>query len=247
MKIIPNKIQATSAPAPRLLAAGLFVIALVFSGCASTNISNREVLVTEKLPRPAHIWVYDFAASSADVPKDSALADTAAAPAQTDEQIALGRQLGIAIATQLVEEIKKLDLPAEPATAGTKMQVDDIVIRGYLVSIEQGSATKRMSLGFGSGNSELTTIVEAYHMTATGLRKLGSGELNAQGSKGPGAAVGGAAWLVTGSPIGLVVGGGMKVYGEASGSAKIEGRAKQTAKEIGEEIKIRCQQQGWIN
>jgi hypothetical protein len=84
-------------------------------------------------------------------------------------------------------------------------------------------------------------------MTTGGLRKLGSGELNAQGSKGPGAAVGGAAWLVTGSPIGLIVGGGMKVYGEASGSAKVEGRAKQTAKEIAEQIKIRCQQQGWIN
>lgn len=222
------------------------LLAFILTGCASTKISNREVLVTEKLPRPGHIWVYDFAASPADVPSDSSLANTAPDHTQTDEQIALGRQLGIAISAQLVEEIKNLGLPAEHATTGTTMQVNDIVIRGYLVSVEQGSATKRVSLGFGSGNSELTTIVEGYHMTPEGLRKMGSGELNAQGSKGPGAALGGAAWLVTGSPIGLVVGGGMKVYGEASGSAKVEGRAKQTAKEIGEQIKIRCQEQGWI-
>ena len=38
----------------------------------------------------------------------------------------------------------------------------------------------------------------------------------------------------------------MKVYGEASGSSKIEGRAKQTAKEIADELKTRFQQQGWI-
>ena len=227
--------------------AACLVLALLVTGCASTKISNREVLVTEQLPRPAHVWVYDFAASPADVPSDSSLAGTEPAAAQTEEQIALGRQLGIAIATQLVTEINDLGLPAAPGTAGTVLHVNDIVLRGYLVSVEQGSTAKRMSLGFGSGNSELTTIVEAYHMTTGGLRKMGSGELNAQGSKGPGAAVGGAAWLVTGSPIGLIVGGGMKVYGEASGSAKVEGRAKQTAKEIAEQIKIRCQQQGWIN
>jgi hypothetical protein len=222
-------------------------LALFLTGCAATHISDRQQLVTEQLPRPAHIWVYDFAATPADVPSDSSLASTAPAAAQTAEQIALGRQLGIAIAAQLVEEINGLGLPALPATAGTVMQVNDIVIRGYLVSVEQGSTAKRMSLGFGSGNSELKTMVEGYHMTPQGLRKLGSGELDASGSKGPGAALGGAAWLVTGNPVGLVVGGGLKVYGEASGSAKIEGRAKQTAKEIGEQIKIRCQEQGWIN
>ena len=68
-------------------------------------------------------------------------------------------------------------------------------------------------------------MVEGYQMTATGLRKLGSGTVGSTGSKGPGMGVGAAAWLVTGSPVGLIVGGGLKVYGEASGNSKIEGRA----------------------
>ena len=38
----------------------------------------------------------------------------------------------------------------------------------------------------------------------------------------------------------------MKVYGEASGSDTIEGRAKATAKEIADVLKQRFQQQGWI-
>jgi len=81
---------------------------LVVAGCASTEVSNRRILVTEKIPRPNHIWVYDFAATPADVPAESALAGKPvehAAP-QTPEQIATGRQVGAQIATQLVEEIR---------------------------------------------------------------------------------------------------------------------------------------------
>lgn len=55
-----------------------------------------------------------------------------------------------------------------------------------------------------------------------------------------------AALVATGNPVGLIVSSGVKVYGEASGSAKIEGRAKQTANEIADQLKIRFQQQGWI-
>jgi hypothetical protein len=39
----------------------------------------------------------------------------------------------------------------------------------------------------------------------------------------------------------------MKVYGEESGSSKVEGRAKATAKEIADVLKQRFQQQGWIS
>ena len=229
-----------------MLAAGLVFI-LLLTGCASTKVSNRQIFVTEKLPRPAHIWVYDFAASPADVPSDSSLVGTPPPEVQTEEEAALGRQLGASIATQLVEDIKEMRLPAEHATNGTLMQLNDVVIRGYLISVEEGSTTKRMTLGFGSGNSELNTIVEGYHMTAQGLFKMGSGELNAKGGKGPGAALGGAAWLITGNPVGLIVGGSIRVYGEASGNSRIEGRARQTAKEISNQIEIRCKDQGWIN
>jgi Domain of unknown function (DUF4410) len=220
----------------------------LLAGCASTKVTNHESNVTGPLPRPNQIWVYDFTANPADIPAGSELTNAEAPPTPpTEEEEALGRQLGTAIATDLVKEIQETGMPAAPANAATQPQVNDIVIRGYLVSIEQGSTLKRMTIGFGSGNSELTTMVEGYQMTATGLRKLGSGTLGSNGSKGPGMGVGAATWLVTGSPIGLIVGGGLKVYGEASGRSSIEGRAEATAKEIGDFLKTRFQLQGWIN
>lgn len=229
----------------------LFTLALV-AGCASTEVTKRQILVNEKLPKPAHIWVYAFASTPAEVPADSSLAGQPVdhPTPQTAEQIRLGRQVGDLIAAYLVEEIRTMGLPAERgerASSETTPQINDLVLRGYLLSVDEGSAVKRVSIGFGSGASALTVAAEGFQVTAQGLRKLGSGTVGATGGKAPGGAVGVAAMVVTGSPVGLIVGGGAKAYGEFSGSAKIEGRAKAIAKEIADKVKPRFQEQGWIN
>jgi hypothetical protein len=165
---------------------------------------------------------------------------------QTPEQIELGRKLGAQIAAQLVEEIREMALPAKRASSQTTPETNDIVLRGYLLSIEEGSGTKRVAIGMGYGASELTTAVEGFQMTAQGLRKLGSGKVNASGGKTPGGAVGVVALIATANPVGLIVGGGIKAYGEYSGSSKVEGRAKDTVKGIMEVLKKRFQEEGWI-
>jgi hypothetical protein len=222
--------------------------AVLATGCASTKVTDRNELVTGPLPRPEHILVHDFAATAADIPAESALAgqpDVDTTP-QTAEQITEGRKLGAQIASELVAQIRAMGLPAEQVSDGVKPQLNDIVLQGYLVSIQEGSAAKRVVIGFGSGASELKTVVEGFQMTATGLRKIGSGEVQAGGSKTPGAALGLVTFAATANPAGLIVSSGMKVYGEASGSSKVEGRAKATAKEISDVLKKRFQQEGWI-
>jgi len=83
-------------------------------------------------------------------------------------------------------------------------------------------------------------------MTNQGLRKLGSGTVDSGGNKSPGMTAPAVLAIASGNPLGLIVSGGMKVYGEESGSSTIEGRVKQTAKEISDQLKTRFQQQGWI-
>jgi hypothetical protein len=229
------------------ITACLFAL-VVAAGCASTKVTDRQQLVTERLPRPDHILVYDFVATPTDVPAESALANhsTVQRTPQTAEHIATGRRVGGEIAARLVQEIRSMGLPAERASTPTKPQINDILIRGYLLSVEEGSATERMAIGFGAGASRLNVAVEGYQMTAQGPRKLGSGKVEAGGSKGPGAAAPLAVAIATGNPLGLVVASGMKVYGETSGSSKIDGRAEQTAKEVAHQLRPRFQQQGWI-
>ena len=226
----------------------LFALVLV-AGCASTKVTDRQSFVTGALPRPGIIWVYDFAATAADVPPDSALANQYAIDTtpQTPEQIAEGRKLGAKIAADLVGRIQAMGMPASRAYVGTKPRLNDIVLRGYLISVKPGSAAKRVVIGFGSGASELKTAVEGYQMTARGLRKLGSGAVQAGGGKTPGAAVGAATFAATANPAGLIITSAAKIYGEASGNSKLEGRAEASVKQIAKVLKQRFREQGWIN
>lgn len=226
-----------------------FVALCLMAGCAQTKVSDRQMLVTGQLPRPATIWVYDFAASPTDIPPESALAGQFSpyATPQSQEDIALGRQLGAEIKNELVNQINAMGMQANHAVQGTKPQVNDIVIRGYIISYSQGDEEKRVAVGFGAGNTDLKATVEGFQMTDRGLRKLGSGTTDAEGAKKPGAALGIVALIATHNPVGLIVSSGMSAYGEKTGSDKVEGRAQQTAKEIADQLKIRFKQEGWIN
>jgi Domain of unknown function (DUF4410) len=222
--------------------------ALAFCGCASTTVTNRQPVATGFLPRPGQIWVYPFAASPADVPPESSLAgesDPNAAP-PTADQLEEGRQLGSQIATGLVQQINGMGMPAAIASAATRPQLNDLVIEGALLSVQEGSATERIVIGFRAGGSEVKVAVEVFQMTATGLRKLGSGDVGSTGNKTPGSAVGLATLVATGNPAGLIISTGLKVYGEKSGRNTVEGRAKQISQEIGDTLKKRFEQQGWI-
>ena len=229
---------------------GLYLLALlVIAGCASTKVTSRDEVVTEKLPRPNTIWIHDFAATPADVPDKSALAGQHSehTTPQTDKEIAMGRQLGDEIAKQLIEQINSMGMSAKRATAGSTPQINDIIIQGYLISYKEGSAAKRIFIGFGSGASDLKVAVEGFQMTAQGLRKLGSGSTDAGGGKAPGADLGALSLIATHNPAGLIVSTGMKIYGEGSGRSTVKGRAEQTAKEIADVLKKRFQEEGWID
>jgi hypothetical protein len=228
---------------------GLSLIALlVLAGCAKTTVTDREQVVTGKLPRPETIWVYDFAATPADLPIKTSLDKEyfSGSEPQTPEQIAEGRKLGKEIETELVYLIREMGINAEHAMAGTTQQVNDIVLQGYILSYNEGSEKERVVLGLGAGNSDLKVAVEGLQMTANGLRLIGSGSMDAEGNKTPGGAVGLATLIATHNPAGLIISTGMKVYDEKSGAGKVEGRAKQTAKEIADILKKRFEEQGWL-
>lgn len=235
------------APASFATAAALGLALILSAGCASTKVEDRQQFVTGPIPRPTTIIVQDFAASPSEIPSDSSLNSQVIAPeSQTADQIAEGHYLGHQIASELVDKIREMGMPAVLASTGVTPQLNDIVLRGYLISTEEGNTGARMIIGFGAGNTEMKTLVEGLQMTSHGLQKLGQGVVAASGSKGPGAGLGAIGWAITGSPAGLIVSGGMKVYGEVSGRSTLDGRAKDTAKEIASVLKERFKEQGWI-
>ena len=224
----------------------LFALA-VLTGCASTEVTERQRYQGEKLARPDRIIVHDFTANPTDVPPVSPFATRlAGAVPPTPEQRELGRKLGAQIAEDLVKDLRSMGLPAVRAERQAAPQINDIVLRGYFVSVEEGSAGKRVLVGFGSGAAEMRVAVEGYQATAAGLRLLGSGEVSSEGGGMPGVAVPLAVLAATANPIGLVVGGTAKLHGEGSGSDTIEGAAQRTADEIAAQLRTAAEEQGWI-
>ena len=221
---------------------------VVVAGCASTKVTQQTPMSSPGLPRPNRIWVYNFIANPADMPPNASIGGEVSAPSTppTAAEIEEGRQLGALIASSLVTNIQDMGLSAVQAGPGSMPQVGDGVIRGYLVSVQGGSTVKRFVIGFGAGTSEMDTVVEGYAVTSQGWRKLGSGTLTSSGNKTPGMIVPAAVAIATANPIGLIVVGGAKIYGEASGRSGLEGRAKATADAIAEQLKIRFQDRGWI-
>jgi len=212
-------------------------LVLLITSCASTSITTSPELApvttgpglaaAEQLPRPNQIWVYDFAPTSS---------------ANASLQAEIGRE----IASGIVSSIRQMGLSAKPGSPTTTMQIDDIVLKGNIVSVDEGSTAERVAIGFGSGASELNVQVEGYQVTPQGLRRVGGGTGDAAGSKTPGVALGAVSVIATGNPAGLIINTGMKIYGESSGSSTVEGRTQQIVDEITERLRTRFQQEGWI-
>ena len=226
---------------------GLASLALAM-GCSSIKITDRDEYKGAKLARPDHILIHDFAATVEDLPawSDVAKANADARAEATPEEIAAGRELGVQMTTELVKRIDEMGLPAERATADSHPVDGDIVIVGYLSSVEEGSGFKRVVIGFGSGAAEVTSSVEGYQATPQGMRKLGSGGATSGKGRTPGVVVPLVVTAVTANPIGLIVMAPIKIGSEISGRNTVEGVGKRMSDKIADELEIKFREQGWI-
>lgn len=222
---------------------------LVLAGCASTKMTRSDSpLQDQAFPRPDRIIVHDFAATPDGIAPDSALQGQVGEPStpMTADELEAARKLGAAVATELVNQINDMGLYAVRADGQPGPRPGEAVLRGYFVSVDQGSTIERVVIGFGAGSASLKTVVEGYFMTDQGLKYAGSGTIDSGGNKMPGVVLPLAVTLATANPIGLAVGGAVKVAGEVSGADRISGAGKRTAEEIAKELKVRFEQRGWI-
>jgi hypothetical protein len=229
--------------------AAMLSLVVTLAGCASTEVTDRQSYRGGRIARPDRILVHDFAASPSDLPAWSDVRGRHPEPSQprTREEIAAGRELGGLVASQLVEEIREMGIPAARTAAASAPRRGDVVLVGYFESIDEGSRLKRVVIGFGSGTAELKTQVEGYLKTDEGMRKLGAGAVDSGGAgKMPGVVVPIIVTAVTANPVGLIVGGVVKAEGELTGRTTIEGSARRTADAIAEELRAVFRKNGWI-
>ena len=227
--------------------AGLLLMAL--AACAPTHIRQEQAYSGPPLPRPENILVADFAVTPQQVKLDSGLrARLMGMVSGTPQDVQAaedGRAVADAIANTLVQDLRKLGLPAVRADASAPaIGGNTLIIDGQMLSVDEGNRTRRNLIGLGAGQSTVEADLQLYYQSAGAQpRQIESFEAVAQSSRKPGAAetmgVGAATGRVAES---AAVGVGTSVL--MSGDAASDG--ENMAKQVVEKLRPFFTQQGWL-
>ena len=228
-------------------AAVVLLMASIVLGCAQAKTTSRQELTGGKrLPPPSRILVYNFEVPPANVALDTSVGKRVARSSTTQaEQVRkIGELAADSLSRKLVEEIRKLGLPAERAYGAPLPKEWDIIIDGQFLKVAEGHRMARFVIGFGLGASEIRTQVQVYQIGKGSRRLVKQFRTVAKGSKKPGIAVPMAVGGATGNLArGAVIGGGVGVASEIMGGIKAD--AARSAKEISKVLDGFFMRQGW--
>jgi Domain of unknown function (DUF4410) len=220
---IAGRLSTAGAARTALGATALLGLMLV-GACTSTQSQIEPGAAT--LPRPQVVIVDTFAASPDEVKLDEGLsAEIEQAikekwgTSRTEQELQAGRQVTDAIADQLVVEIRDMGLSAERGSAVPPGTQNAVLIKGQLVSIDEGNRTKRVLIGLGAGRSDVRTQVQVYEFTPAGSRLIDTIEVDAKSGLALGMAETMGVGALTGHLlVSTMAGGGLHVADEPIGA-----------------------------
>lgn len=164
-------------------------VAICF-GCAAARVENVQADRSLTLPRPGRVVVFDLDTGASDVRVGRTPVNTAtnAVGLWVDEPDVLAEAVADSLASRLVADINAIGLSAERAAKTAPPGINDLVIQGQFVRIDEGSQVQRFVIGFGLGATDLRTQVQMFQVTAEGWRPVKQFDTVATGSRFPGAA-----------------------------------------------------------
>lgn len=233
--------------AARLAMVAMAVAAM--AGCARVSTEHVQ-RTTDRLARPTVILVYDYQVSPSEVRLDSALSSqikrAVKGTPKTEDQTKVEQEVSRVLTTTLIDELRKLGIPAEPARMASSVSRPALSIEGQIMSIDEGNKAKRLVIGLGSGASEVQTLTQVYEMTSgDGHRLVEDFYTTVKSSRKPGfgpmAGIGAAAGLAAAH---IAAAGGVGAV--TSLSQTVEADTKHGAKQIAKELAKLFVQQGWI-
>ena len=144
---------------------------LTLWGCTSVDTAAERQIAEQRLPRPAMIVVHDFAVSPDEVQSGGAWSNPRLVQdtARTGAEKAVGHAFADEFATALVEEIRKLGLPAERANAAEVPGGDVVTIEGRFISLA-GDPSAPGIVGFAGGWPDVLADVQLYGTNPSGER-----------------------------------------------------------------------------
>jgi hypothetical protein len=173
------------------------------------------------LDRPHRVFVADFLIEPQAVQQDQGIGPSALrAMGQGPAAYGTAQQVQDAVASSLIENIRKMGLPVTRGTPEPQLASGDLLIQGQIVAINEGNRTRRLILGFGAGQSRVDADVQVYYgQDETPPEMIQSYDAEANSGHKPGLGVGAASAGETGSIGPGVVSGALGLHSEKQGVA----------------------------
>ncbi len=237
-------------PAKLIRGASALAGFVLLAACTSTQSQNETA--GAMLPPPSVVIVDRFAVSPEEVELDEGLSTEVEqaikarhGTSRTDQELAAGHQVADAIADKLVVEIRDSGLPAERGSAVPAGTQHAVLIKGQLISIDEGNRTERVIVGLGAGRSDVRADAQVYDVTPAGRQLIDQIEVNAKSGLTPGMAETMGAGAVAGHLlVSAAVSGGLHVVSEDVG-ANVVADADRAAKGIAKQLSALFAEQGW--
>jgi len=229
----------------------LFLLAVAV-GCAPTNVQQENMTVAQ-LNRPSLILVYDFAVTPQEVALDTGLSadimqqyEQHKGETRTAEETKVGHKVADALAEELVQKIRGYGLWAERGFGYPQGKEKDLMIKGQLLSIDEGNRTERVAIGLGAGRTSVQANVQVYEMTAQGLKEVDTLRGTAKSGDKPGMGEMMGLGAIAGHLLAsTLVSGTLSGVSEMT-SATVESDAKRLADKIAVDLGNFFVGQGWI-
>jgi hypothetical protein len=229
-----------------------FIVLSIAFGCAPTTVQQKSMTVTQ-LPRPDRILVYDFAVSPDEVKLDTGLSadlmqkyQEHKGASRTAEEIKVGHKVADAVAEELVKKIRSYGLMAERAFGLPSGKGKVLMVKGQLLSIDEGNRTERVAIGLGAGRTSVQANVQVYELTPQGMQQVDTLRGTAKSGRKPGMGemmgVGAIAGHVLASTL---VSGALSGATEMT-SATVEADGKRLADSIAQDLGKFFVDQDWI-
>lgn len=231
--------------------ATLICAALIALGaCSSTEITDERMnWKAGATPKPDQLIVFNFATSPDEVKLEHGLVadvrELVDREPRTAQEKKIGNAVANALAAKLVERLREDGLPAVRAMDVVEPGVRPLQVKGQLLSIDQGSRTRRVIIGLGLGRSSIEARVQLYESLRGRAELLESMTATTKSGRKPGMAEMIGVGAVTGHIITSAVLSGAASGASEALSANVDALAGTMAKKIADEIVALYKKHGW--
>ena len=229
-----------------------FMVLAMAVGCGPTKVQQEQMTLSQ-LPRPDLILVYDFAASPDEVKLDTGLSadlkqeyEKYKGTSRTAEEIKVGHKVADAVAEELVKKIRSYGLMADRGFGLPQAKGKTYLIKGQLLSIDEGNRTERVVIGLGAGRTSVQANVQVYELTPEGMKRVDDMRGTAKSGYKPGMGEMMGVGAIAGHLLmSTAVSGTLAGTSEVT-SATVEGDGKRLAEDIAKDLGNFFIDQDWI-